>query len=102
MAESIDKPVVCPIVIERDGAIAYLERELEQVRERGGQTAREREVAVLIARGLSNREVADALVISERTVEAHTGHIRDKLGVTSRAQTAAWAVEHGLSHSAMG
>lgn len=63
----------------------------------GGLTAREREVVALIARGLSNREIADALVISERTVEAHTGHIRDKLGFTSRAQTAAWAVERGLA-----
>jgi DNA-binding CsgD family transcriptional regulator len=63
----------------------------------GGLTAREREVVALIARGLANSEIAAALVISERTVEAHTGHIRDKLGVTSRAQVAAWAVEHGLS-----
>jgi DNA-binding CsgD family transcriptional regulator/Flp pilus assembly protein TadD len=63
----------------------------------GGLTAREREVVALIARGLSNREIAEALVISERTVEAHTGHIRDKLGHTSRTQVAAWAVEHGLA-----
>jgi DNA-binding CsgD family transcriptional regulator/tetratricopeptide (TPR) repeat protein len=62
-----------------------------------GLTAREREVAVLIARGLSNREIAAALVVSERTVEAHTGRIRDKLEVTSRTQVAAWAVEHGLT-----
>jgi DNA-binding CsgD family transcriptional regulator len=64
-----------------------------------GLTTREREVAVLIARGLSNREIAAALVVSERTVEAHTGHIRDKLEVTSRTQVAAWAVEHGLADS---
>ena len=52
----------------------------------GGLTRREREVVTLIARGLSNREIAEALVISERTVETHTGHIRDKLTFTSRAQ----------------
>src|SRR5207253_2198654 len=63
----------------------------------GGLTAREREVAALIARGHSNREIAAALFLSERTVETHTGHIRDKLGLTSRAQVAAWAVERGLS-----
>ena len=62
----------------------------------GGLTAREREVVALIARGRSNSEIASALVISERTVEAHSAHVRDKLGLTSRAQVAAWAVEHGL------
>lgn len=62
----------------------------------GGLTEREREVVGLIARGLSNRQIAEALVISERTVEAHTGHVRDKLALTSRTQVAAWAVEHGL------
>jgi DNA-binding CsgD family transcriptional regulator len=66
----------------------------------GGLTAREREVVALIARGRSNREIADALFLSERTVEAHTGHIRDKLGLTSRAQVAAWAVERGLERNA--
>jgi DNA-binding NarL/FixJ family response regulator len=61
-----------------------------------GLTSREREVAALIARGRSNREIAIALVVSERTVEAHTGSIRDKLGVTSRTQIARWAIEHGV------
>jgi DNA-binding NarL/FixJ family response regulator len=64
-----------------------------------GLTTREREVVTLIARGLSNREIAAALVVSERTVEAHTGHIRDKLGVTSRTQVAAWAVEHDAAEN---
>ena len=62
----------------------------------GGLTAREREVVAHIARGLSNRQIAEALVISERTVEAHSGHIRAKLGCASRAQVAAWAVAQGL------
>jgi tetratricopeptide (TPR) repeat protein len=62
----------------------------------GGLTTREREVATLIARGYSNRGIAEALVVSERTVEAHTSHIREKLGFTSRTQVATWAVEQGL------
>lgn len=62
----------------------------------GGLTPREREVAGLVARGLSNREIADALVLGERTVETHVGHILAKLGFGSRAQIAAWAVEAGL------
>jgi len=57
---------------------------------------REREVAALIARGLTNRQIADELVISERTAEGHVEHIRDKLGVRSRAEVAVWAVQSGL------
>jgi predicted ATPase/DNA-binding CsgD family transcriptional regulator len=53
-------------------------------------TPREREVAGLVAQGLSNREIGRTLVISERTVDAHVQHILNKLGFNSRAQIAAW------------
>jgi non-specific serine/threonine protein kinase len=53
-------------------------------------TPREREVAALLARGLSNRQVADALVISEQTAETHVKRILSKLGLTSRTQVANW------------
>jgi len=59
---------------------------------------REREVAVLIARGLTNRQIAEELVISERTAEGHVDHIRDKLGVRNRAEVAVWVVQHGLAN----
>jgi len=59
-------------------------------------TAREGEVAALIAQGLSNREIAARLVIAERTAEGHVQSILNKLGFNSRAQIAAWAVEHGF------
>ncbi len=59
-------------------------------------TLREREVARLVARGLKNREIAAALVVSERTAEGHVQSILNKLSFTSRAQIAAWAVERGL------
>lgn len=62
----------------------------------GGLTEREREVAVLIAKGKSNREIADQLVVSYRTVETHVGAILSKLAFSSRAQIAVWAVEIGL------
>jgi DNA-binding NarL/FixJ family response regulator len=62
----------------------------------GGLTAREREVAVLIARGKSNREIAGTLVVGLRTVEAHVTRILNKLGFGSRAEIAAWAVGNGL------
>jgi DNA-binding CsgD family transcriptional regulator len=54
-------------------------------------TAREFEVARLVAQGLTNRQIAAALVISHRTAEGHVEHILVKLGFTSRAQIAAWA-----------
>jgi DNA-binding CsgD family transcriptional regulator len=59
-------------------------------------TPREREVAALLARGLTNRQIADQLVISTATAERHVLNILNKLGYRSRAQVAAWAVESGL------
>ena len=56
-------------------------------------TRREREVASLVAEGLSNKDIADALVISQRTAESHVEHILTKLGFNSRAQIAAWNTE---------
>ncbi len=53
-------------------------------------TRREREIAELVAEGLSNRDIATRLVISQRTAEAHVEHILAKLGFTKRAQIAAW------------
>ena len=58
---------------------------------------REREVAALLGQGLSNRQIAHQLVVTERTVAAHIEHILDKLGFASRHQVGAWADEHGLS-----
>ena len=62
----------------------------------GGLTPREREVARRVAYGNSNLEIADALVVAERTVETHVSNIMGKLSVHSRAQIAAWAVTKGL------
>ena len=62
----------------------------------GGLTRREREVAQLVAAGRSNRGIARALGIGERTVEDHVAHALAKLTFSSRAQLAAWAVEKGL------
>jgi adenylate cyclase len=59
-------------------------------------TAREREVATLVARGLTNRQIAEELVIGERTVAAHIEHILTKLDFASRTQVGVWAAEHGL------
>jgi predicted ATPase/DNA-binding CsgD family transcriptional regulator len=56
----------------------------------GGLTGRENEIAVLVGHGLSNREIAERLVISKRTVDAHIEHIFAKIGVSSRVQLVTW------------
>jgi DNA-binding CsgD family transcriptional regulator/tetratricopeptide (TPR) repeat protein len=61
----------------------------------GQLTRREREVAVLVAQGLSNRQIAAASHISERTVESHVQHILDKLGFANRTQIAAQVAADG-------
>jgi DNA-binding CsgD family transcriptional regulator/tetratricopeptide (TPR) repeat protein len=62
----------------------------------GGLTAREREVAVLIAQGKSNREIAVAMTVGVKTIETYVTRILNKLGFDSRVQIATWAVEKGL------
>ena len=59
-------------------------------------TRREREVAVLVARGLTDRQIAETLVIAEGTVGVHLANIFGKLELHARAQLAVWAAEHGL------
>jgi DNA-binding NarL/FixJ family response regulator len=67
-------------------------RRLATMTEQGDPlTPRESEIAALVAQGLSNRGIAEALVISERTAQNHVQHILGKLGYANRAQIAAWA-----------
>ncbi len=67
----------------------------------GGLSPRELEVAALVAKSLTNREIADRLVISPRTAEHHVQHVYAKLGVSSRAAVTLFAVEHGLVDAAV-
>ncbi len=60
-------------------------------------TPREAEVLSLIARGLSNREIATALVVSEATVKTHVNHVFSKIGARDRAQAVHYAYTHGLA-----
>jgi DNA-binding NarL/FixJ family response regulator len=74
-----------------------VEQDLPPQRRRlDGLTAREYEVAVLVAGGLSNRQLADKLVITEKTAKNHVQRVLDKLGVRSRTEIAARAEELGL------
>jgi DNA-binding NarL/FixJ family response regulator len=59
-------------------------------------TRRERDVATLVARGLTDRQIAEELVITEGTVGVHLNNIFTKLDLHARAQLAVWAAEHGL------
>jgi DNA-binding NarL/FixJ family response regulator len=63
----------------------------------GGLTPRERQIAELVARGLTNRQIADVLHLAERTAENHVQHILTKLGFQNRSQIAAWAARQGLA-----
>ena len=65
----------------------------------GRLTARERDVLAGVARGLSNRAIADELGIAERTARTHVSNILAKLGLTSRTQAALFAVEHHLDRA---
>lgn len=58
-----------------------------------GLTAREREVAACVARGMTNKAIAEQLVVSERTVEKHVENAMGKLGFSSRSQLAVWAAQ---------
>jgi len=62
-----------------------------------GLTEREQEVLCLIADGLNNREIAEKLVISEKTVKTHVSSILGKLGLADRTQAAIYALRHGTS-----
>jgi DNA-binding NarL/FixJ family response regulator len=59
--------------------------------------AREAEVLRLLAAGCSNREIADELVLSVRTVERHVANIYSKTGLRSRSRATAYALHHGLA-----
>jgi DNA-binding CsgD family transcriptional regulator len=80
-----------------DGALSYaLGEQTPGARGTGTSatlTKRERQIADLVAQGLTNKAIAAKLVISQRTVHGHVEHILAKLGFTSRTQIAAWAVE---------
>jgi DNA-binding NarL/FixJ family response regulator len=65
-------------------------------RSEGVLTARELDVLALVAKGMTNRQIATSLVISEKTVATHIGHIFTKLDLPSRAAATAYAFTNGL------
>lgn len=90
--ESLLSPSVTAQVLER---LADLTRK-ERAREDDLLSEREKEVLVLVGRGLTNRQIAGELIISENTVRNHLSHILDKLDLSRRSQVAAYAAQRGL------
>ncbi len=82
--------VLSPTVASR------LASHVRRPRSRSGLSARERQVLVLVARGMSNRLIANELFVSEATVKTHLAHIFDKLGAPDRAAAVAAAYEQGI------
>jgi DNA-binding CsgD family transcriptional regulator len=83
-------------LVDALGMAAYSERAAVLVArlngsEEHGLSPRELEVAALVAEGLTNRQIAERLVLSERTAQNHVQHILTKLGFTTRSQIAAWS-----------
>ncbi|MFJ9648517.1 response regulator [Streptomyces sp. NPDC004244] len=86
------------VVLQPEVAEALLSQEEQSGAGRGGSlTEREQEVLALIADGRSNREIARALVLSEKTVKTHVSNILMKLDLADRTQAALWAVRHGTA-----
>lgn len=77
-------------------AIRMAAHDFERRRDADGLTVRERDVMRLVALGHTSRAIADRLVLSVRTVEAHRARIQARLGVASRAELVRWALDHGL------
>jgi len=82
-----------------DPVVARLLADSLRAPHRPGQslTPREREVLTLVAEGASNRQIAQTLVVRERTARTHMSAILAKLGLVSRTQAALWAVREGLA-----
>ncbi|GAA1884293.1 response regulator [Streptantibioticus ferralitis] len=98
LADAIRSVHAGHVLLQPEVADALLSREEANGGQgRGGSlTDREREVLGLIADGRSNREIARALVLSEKTVKTHVSNILMKLDLADRTQAALWAVRHGI------
>jgi non-specific serine/threonine protein kinase len=85
---TLDEAMTLALSDEADGAV--------QTGSQRRLTRRETEVAALVARGLTNRAIAEQLYLSVRTVDVHVDHILTKLGVHNRTELASWAYETNL------
>jgi len=77
-------------------AVRLAAQDFERRRGADGLTVRERDVVRLVALGHTSREIAERLVLSVRTVEAHRARVQRRLGLASRGELVRWALDHGL------
>ncbi len=94
--------LLAPSVTRRLIARFARREETPSVLQIGGLTEREREVLLLVARGLSNSEIASRLFVSETTVKTHVAHLLDKLELRDRIQAVVLAYESGLVEPRLG
>ena len=90
LAPSITRRVIEEFVSRPPGTARVMPPELEEL------TPREAEVLTLMARGQSNAEIAEQLVVSETTVKTHVAHVLTKLGLRDRVQAVVFAYESGI------
>lgn len=88
--------VVLPPSLAVRALTALARGETTQSRHPETLTDREQDVLALLAQGLTNKDIAQSLFLSVRTIEAHLRHIYGKLDVTSRTEAVLWAVQHGF------
>lgn len=87
--------IVLPPEMATQALVALARGETEPQKPEVSLTDREQEVLNLLAKGLTNKDIAQSLILSVRTVEAHLHNIYGKLDVASRTEAALWAVNHG-------
>ncbi|HLX85643.1 MAG TPA: response regulator transcription factor [Terriglobales bacterium] len=88
--------VVKEVLVPAEGPTAFDESKAERKREDLSITPRELEILELIAKGMSNREIAEKLFVSENTVKTHSSRVFDKLGAKRRTQAVQLGKEFGL------
>ena len=94
LLRSIRRAAVGQTLIDADATKRAMERIIQMP---GSElTEREREVLALIARGYTNKQIAEALTVTEKTARNHVSHILEKLGLSRRSEAAVYAVEHKL------
>lgn len=94
LLRSIRKAAIGQTLIDADATKRAMERMIQMP---GSElTEREREVLALIARGYTNKQIAEALTVTEKTARNHVSHILEKLGLSRRSEAAVYAVEHKL------
>ena len=101
LVASVRKVAAGGVWLEKDAVARAFERMLDQQEKREkvatSLTRREIEIVTMVARGLANRDIGEALFISEATVKTHLHSIYEKTAVKGRMQLAAYAREHGLA-----